>query len=153
MPNRATLTRAQRVNVNRRAYVRPQFARVVVPHTHSVVYSICGHQNHKYIFDAGSEGDGNCYCRRIDPAKLYEDHKDKIRCRISQRTIHGRCPGCNQQTEALLERLRLEEAKEHDQALAARAKANKGDFGWESLTEDWTPVEDKKGNGASEQNA
>ncbi|KAF3216704.1 hypothetical protein TWF106_005344 [Orbilia oligospora] len=131
----------------RHPYTRPKFARMVDPHLHSVKYSICGHLFSNYIFIKGEGADaGKCCCRRIDPVKLSFNSKEQIIRRITERVIHGRCSPCNQQTEELLERLRLEEDRENDMAILARVAASAGDFGWEELTEDWVPVlEEKKG--------
>ncbi|KAF3313712.1 hypothetical protein TWF173_005782 [Orbilia oligospora] len=123
---------------------------MVVPHLHSVKYSICGHCFSNYIFTKGEGINANkCCCRRIDPVKISFDSKEQIMRRITERVIHGRCSPCNQQAEELLARLRLEEDRENDTctAILARIAANAGDFGWEELTEDWVPVlEEKKTN-------
>ncbi|KAF3080541.1 hypothetical protein TWF706_002722 [Orbilia oligospora] len=131
----------------KRPYTRPKFARMVVPHLHSVKYSICGHYLSNYIFIKGEGTDADkCCCRRIDPMKLSFNSKEQIMRRITERVIHGRCSPCNQQTEELLERLRLEEDRENDTctAILARIAVNTGDFGWEELTEDWVPVLEEK---------
>ncbi|KAK6498013.1 hypothetical protein TWF506_004257 [Arthrobotrys conoides] len=120
----------------RRAYVRPTFTREIVPHKHKVRFSICGHQYDDHIFERHGKGD--------DPVKYGFDDRDKIVRYISERVVHGSCLRCTQQTERLLERLRIEEAQESEEAIAARAAANGGDFGWEELNEDWVPVENDK---------
>ncbi|RVD89262.1 uncharacterized protein DFL_000278 [Arthrobotrys flagrans] len=131
---------------SRRAYIRPKFARAVIAHTHNVRWAICGHQIFRYVFDMGTQGDGNCYCRRLDPVQLRLNDKERIVRYLSQRTIHGRCPACNEHAGMLLQQLQMEEERENETAISARAAANAGDFGWEDLTEDWVPVEQEDKN-------
>ncbi|KAK6334300.1 hypothetical protein TWF730_003514 [Orbilia blumenaviensis] len=80
-------------------YTRPRFAQIIIPHKHTVRFSICDHHYTEYAFEADADNHGLCKCRRLDEVIVKMDEKDRlVRC-FGERLIRGRCEKCNKKAD------------------------------------------------------
>ncbi|KAK6518899.1 hypothetical protein TWF281_003590 [Arthrobotrys megalospora] len=134
---RTRATASQRPKLN--------FARATIPHLHTVKYSICKHRFENFIFQKCPTDPTKCGCRKIDPVHHYFDDKEKIQRRIGDRIIHGKCHICTTEQNKLLQKLRAEEEREAYATVVATQDPSS--YGWDELTEDWTPENPAQENG------